>query len=121
MMLKFVDETHHLECERHTGRDQKRHISEFVAEYDPDILCLQETKAEQGQAEIDLPQYEEYWNSSSGRKGYSGTAIFSKIKPRSVALGFPAAITKKFNLSDDYGELNGEGASSRPSMTTSIW
>ena len=33
----------------------------FVAEHDPDIFCLQETKAKQGQAEIDLPQYKEYW------------------------------------------------------------
>lgn len=55
-----------------------------VEKYDPDILCLQETKAEQGQAVIDLPQYEEFWNSSKEKKGYSGTAIFTKIKPMSV-------------------------------------
>ena len=47
----------------------------FVEKYKPDILCLQETKAQKGQAEIDLPQYEEYWNSAE-KKGYSGTAIF---------------------------------------------
>jgi exodeoxyribonuclease-3 len=57
---------------------------DFIKQEDPDIFCLQETKAEQGQAVIDLPQYEEYWNSSKGRKGYSGTAIFTKTKPLSV-------------------------------------
>lgn len=57
---------------------------DFISSEDPDIFCLQETKAEKGQAIIDLPAYEEYWNSSNGRKGYSGTAIFTKIKPISI-------------------------------------
>lgn len=76
----------------------------------PDILCLQETKAEKGQAEIDLPEYEEYWNSSAGKKGYSGTAIFTKIKPLSVALGYPEALIRKYKLvADKYGDPNTEG------------
>lgn len=74
----------------------------------PDILCLQETKAQQGQAEIDLPEYEEYWNSAE-KKGYSGTAIFTKVKPLCVYLDFPADIVKKYKLKDKYGDLNGEG------------
>lgn len=74
----------------------------------PDILCLQETKAEQGQAEIDLPDYEEYWNSAE-KKGYSGTAIFTKQKPLSVLLGLPEHIVKDYELSDGYGDLNAEG------------
>ena len=57
---------------------------EFVEKYKPDILCLQETKAERGQAVIDLPEYTEFWNSSKSKKGYSGTAIFTKVKPLSV-------------------------------------
>lgn len=76
----------------------------------PDILCLQETKAEQGQAEIDLPEYEEYWNSSTRKKGYSGTAIFSKEKPESVILGLPHDIARKYKLEGDgYGDPNAEG------------
>ncbi len=71
----------------------------FIKEYQPDILCLQETKAEQGQAEIDLPEYEEYW-SSAEKKGYSGTAIFTKEKPLSVVNGFPEGLTKRFDLID---------------------
>lgn len=80
----------------------------FVKAMKPDILCLQETKAERGQAEIDLPEYEEYWNSAK-RKGYSGTAIFTKHKPLSVVLGFPERIAKKYNLKDAYGDLSAEG------------
>lgn len=80
----------------------------FIEEYQPDILCLQETKAMQGQAEIDLPDYEEYWHSAV-KKGYSGTAIFSKTKPLSVRNGFPPTIVKKYKLSDDYGNADAEG------------
>ena len=64
---------------------KKGSFQDFVEKYDPDILCLQETKAKQGQAEIDLPEYEEIWNSAD-RAGYSGTAIFTKQKPRSSPL-----------------------------------
>jgi len=64
---------------------------DYVKQENPDILCLQETKAEQGQAVVDLPEYEEYWNSSKGRKGYSGTAIFTRIKPISVTFDIGVA------------------------------
>lgn len=84
-------------------------FQKFIAEHQPDILCLQETKAMQGQAEIDIPEYEEYWNSAE-KKGYSGTAIFSKQKPLSVDFGLPLKIAKQFGLSDDgYGDPNAEG------------
>ena len=63
----------------------KETFQKFMKEHEPDIICLQETKAEQGQAVIDLPDYEEYWYSSERKKGYSGTAIFTKIKPLSTA------------------------------------
>lgn len=82
----------------------------FVEKFNPDIICLQETKAEQGQAEIDLLEYEEYWNSSSGKKGYSGTAIFTKTKPKAVFLDFPDHIVKQVGgLSDEFGDPNKEG------------
>ena len=81
----------------------KGEFKKFIDEHQPDILCLQETKAKAGQAEIDLPQYEEYWNSAQ-KAGYSGTAIFSKTKPIGVTLDFDGE-----NLSDNYGDLLGEG------------
>ncbi|MEK7615628.1 MAG: exodeoxyribonuclease III [Patescibacteria group bacterium] len=81
----------------------------FVEKYHPDILCLQETKAHQHQSEVDLPDYEEYWNSAE-RPGYSGTAIFSNTKPLSVTLGLPDLIKKQFDMSGDgYGDPNSEG------------
>ncbi len=82
----------------------------FVEQLNPDVICLQETKAEQHQSEVDLPQYEEYWNSSSARKGYSGTAIFSKIQPQEVIFGLPEDLVKKYKLGGDgYGDPNKEG------------
>lgn len=81
----------------------------FMAEHQPDVLCLQETKAKQGQAEIDLPDYHEYWNSAE-KAGYSGTAIFSKVKPLSVINGFASEIAEKYNLAgDSYGDPTKEG------------
>lgn len=81
----------------------------FIQKVQPDILCLQETKAMQGQAEIDLPEYTEYWNSAE-KKGYSGTAIFTKIKPLSVVNGLPEDLCQKYKLHEDtYGDPNKEG------------
>lgn len=80
----------------------------MMKKLNPDIICLQETKAEQGQAEIDLPEFEEYWNSAD-KKGYSGTAIFTRTKPLAVFLGFPEKITSKYELKDRYGDLTTEG------------
>ncbi len=81
----------------------------FVEQYQPDILCLQETKAYEHQSEVDLPEYEEYWHSAE-KKGYSGTAIFTKEKPLSVVNGFPASIVKQFGLGPDgYGDPTSEG------------
>jgi len=72
----------------------------FIKEQDPDIVCLQETKAEQHQSNIVLPEYTQYWNSAE-KKGYSGTAIFSKLKPLSVVNGYPEEFSSRFNLVDD--------------------
>ncbi|HSX18233.1 MAG TPA: exodeoxyribonuclease III [Candidatus Saccharimonadales bacterium] len=79
---------------------RKGALQEFMAKHQPDILCLQETKAQQGQAEIDFEGYKEYWNSAA-KAGYSGTAIFTKIKPLQVVNGFPESFAKKYNLVDD--------------------
>ena len=73
----------------------------FVRKTKPDIICLQETKAEQGQAEIDLPKFEEYWNSAE-KKGYSGTAIFTKPKPIAVLNDFADHIFPEQAANWDY-------------------
>lgn len=88
--------------------DKKGLFLPFLSEINPDIVCLQETKAEQHQSTVDLPEYEEYWNSAE-KKGYSGTAIFTKELPKSVMLGIPEDICKKYDLQDQYGDLTKEG------------
>lgn len=79
---------------------RKGAIQEFMAKEKPDLVCLQETKAQQGQAEIDFEGYEEYWNSAE-KKGYSGTAIFTKIKPIKVINDLPKDIADRYELVDD--------------------
>ena len=59
---------------------------EFFDSADADFFCLQETKLQAGQIELDLPGYEQYWNYAE-KKGYSGTAIFTKHTPLSVRYG----------------------------------
>ncbi len=81
----------------------------FIQAYKPDILCLQETKAQKEQSPVDLPEYTEYWNSAE-KKGYSGTAIFTKEKPIAVINDFPKDIVKKYKIKDDgYGNPSTEG------------
>src|SRR3989344_747548 len=84
-------------------------LQDFINEHSPDILCLQETKAERGQVEIDLPEYREYWNSAA-KKGYSGTAIFTKVEPNQVVNGLPKEIITKYKVHGDvYGDSKKEG------------
>lgn len=72
----------------------KKGFVESMRELDPDIIGIQETKMQPGQAEVDLPEYEEHFNSAI-RKGYSGTAVFSKYKP--------------INVTHNFGEYDDEG------------
>ena len=59
---------------------------DFFRQQDADIFCLQETKLQEGQIELDMPGYYQYWNYAE-KKGYSGTAVFTKRKPVNVMLG----------------------------------
>lgn len=84
-------------------------FQKFIEEHQPDILCLQETKAQPNQSPVDISGYHEYWNSAE-KKGYSGTAIFTKTKPLSVIDGFPETIIKEYEVTGDvYGNPNKEG------------
>lgn len=64
----------------------KKGFLDFFKETNADIFCLQETKLQEGQIELELEGYHQYWNYAE-RKGYSGTAIFTKQEPRSVSYG----------------------------------
>ncbi len=89
--------------------DRKGLFMPFIKKHKPDILCLQETKAQQEQSPLDLKEYVEYWNGAE-KKGYSGTAIFTKEKPIAVMNDLPEKIVKKYTIKDDgYGNPNTEG------------
>ncbi len=64
----------------------KKGFLEYFDSVDADIFCLQETKLQAGQIDLDLPAYKDYWNYAV-KKGYSGTAIFTKKEPLSVQYG----------------------------------
>ena len=64
----------------------KKNFMDVFFDLDADVFCLQETKLQEGQIELDLPSYEQYWNYAE-RKGYSGTAVFTKKTPLSVSYG----------------------------------
>jgi exodeoxyribonuclease-3 len=69
---------------------QKKGFSSFVLRERPDVLCLQEVKATEEQAGLDLDSYRVYWNAAE-KKGYSGTAILTGIEPQSVRFGMERA------------------------------
>ncbi|OIU71872.1 exodeoxyribonuclease III [Rossellomorea aquimaris] len=71
----------------------KKGFLDYFQEVDADIFCIQETKLQRGQIELNLPGYEQYWNYAE-RKGYSGTAVFTKKKPLSVSYGIQEGETE---------------------------
>ncbi len=82
---------------------KKGTLLDFINTEQPDILCLQETKAKIDQVEIDLPAYTEYWNSAE-RAGYSGTAIFSKTPALNYLSEYDATVVNSFDWHNDaYG------------------
>jgi exodeoxyribonuclease III len=84
-------------------------LDPFIASEKPDILCLQELKAKPDQVTPDLPGYEQFWYSAE-KPGYSGTGIFSKLKPIQIVNGLPRDIIEQFSVSGDiYGDPNLEG------------
>lgn len=64
----------------------RKGFADFMKEHKPDIICIQETKAREEDVDLELSGYELYWNSAE-KKGYSGTAIFTKISPLNVTRG----------------------------------
>jgi len=84
-------------------------LQRFIEQEQPDVLCLQETKAKPEQVDLDLPGYHVYWNSAD-KAGYSGTALLTKQEPLQVLNGFADNIAEKYNLAgDSYGDPTKEG------------
>jgi exodeoxyribonuclease-3 len=81
----------------------------FVSALEPDVICLQETKAQQADSVQILPNYTEHWNAAE-KKGYAGTAIFTKPRPRQVTNGLPAKLITRYKVvGDAFGDPNVEG------------
>ncbi|OUO77587.1 exodeoxyribonuclease III [Blautia sp. An249] len=64
----------------------KKGFLDFFHDIDADIFCIQETKCQEGQVDLDLPGYYQYWNYAN-RRGYSGTAVFTRQEPETVTYG----------------------------------
>ena len=77
----------------------KKGFDESLKALNPDIICLQEVKAEREQVPYDFEGYEVIWNHSKSKKGYSGTAILSKVRPLSLSFGLGD------KLADDEGRV----------------
>ncbi len=88
--------------------ERKELFKPFIEKYQPDVLCIQETKAQPEQIELDLPDYHMHWHSAD-KKGYSSTGIMSKTKPLQVIKGLPTDIKSKYKLEDKYGDTTKEG------------
>lgn len=65
---------------------QKKGFEEYFRQADADIFCIQETKCQENQVKLDFPGYEQYWNYAK-RRGYSGTAVFTRVRPEKVTCG----------------------------------
>ena len=63
-------------------------FADIFEKLDADIFCLQETKLQQGQIDLTFPGYRDYWNWAE-KKGYSGTAVFTRLEPVSAVCGLP--------------------------------
>ena len=87
---------------------RKGAIQDFIAEHNPDLLCVQEIKAKPEQIEFDFQGYQTYWHSAE-RPGYSGTGILTRLKPQNVIEGFPEEIVSEYHLDDGYGNSGDEG------------
>lgn len=92
---------------------------DFFYSSDADIFCLQEIKMLEGQAEIETPNYKQYWNSAE-KKGYSGTLIFTKKEPVSVAFGMDGKHTDEGRLItlefDNFYMLNSYTPNAQPEL-----
>lgn len=88
---------------------RKGALQEFIANHDPDVLCIQETKANPAQVKLDFPEYSAYWNAAD-KAGYSGTAILTKREPSNVLVGLPLDIVQKYDFATDpFGDPTTEG------------
>ena len=85
----------------------KKGFRQFLTVEDPDVICLQETRSDPAQVELDLPGYQSYWNFPFSKPGYSGTAILAKHTPLEVrrGMGIPKHDQEGRVLTAEYGNF----------------
>lgn len=89
--------------------EKKGALKKFIEQEQPDVICFQEIKAHPDDIDLEYPEYEKFW-SPAAKKGYSGTAIWTKIEPNSVSYGLPESLISEYKLdSDAYGDPSSEG------------
>ncbi len=90
--------------------DNKGELDSFFSNFEPDIVGFQEIKANESQIDQEkFTDYYKYYNPAE-RKGYAGTAIYSKIEPIQIIKNLPQDLAEKYDLANDkYGDLNSEG------------
>ena len=93
--------------------EKKGNLAKFLSVKNPDIACFQEIKIDETQIlkenfDEKYPEYFKFY-SHAERKGYAGTAIWSKQKPQAILRNFPQQILNKFNLADSFGDSSTEG------------
>lgn len=89
--------------------EKKGALAEFITKEQPDIICFQEIKAHEAQLDLEFKEYEKFWNSGK-RKGYAGTAIWTKVPPLRAMYDLPQDLVDEYKLdSDEYGDPSNEG------------
>ena len=87
---------------------KKGGLDALMDQHEPDIICLQETKATKDQSLFHPEGYTQIWHDGE-RKGYSGTAIFTRTEPLSIQHGFSPQLAEQYNFSDSFGDSTREG------------
>ncbi len=88
---------------------RKEQLHPFLEELTPDIVCLQETKAQEGDLDADLAGFQRQWNAAE-KKGYSGIAVYSRLPILAVERNLPEDLVREFHVfGDEYGNPNREG------------
>ena len=88
---------------------KKNALQPFLDAEQPDILCMQEVKAREEQAELEPDGYRVFWYAAE-KPGYSGTAVLSKVAPLQVINGYPQDLIKQYGVTGDtFGDPNKEG------------
>ena len=85
-------------------------LKKLLVNHQPDIVCLQEIKAQRDQSPLEgVGDYHQFWSSSQVKKGYSGTLVLSRKQPLECQLDFTDKVNRRYDFRDQFGQTNREG------------